>query len=140
MDILERAREYVVMTKPRVLLPELEDPRVAQAAKELERLGCKIIVPDMTKPADDFIHPFLAQKPSLSVQVAQEYALEPTHRAAAMLAMGEGDLMVSGAVSETATVLRAGLRAVGLSKNALLVCSSFLIVFPEGRQFLFPGV
>jgi len=34
-------------------------------------------------------------------------------------------------------VLRAGLRAVGLQADAPLICSSFLMDFPDERQFLF---
>ena len=136
MTLIERAQKQVQSTRPRILLSELADDRVAAAAKDLERMGCHIVEPDMSLSASHFVQPFLDRKPSLSRERAEEYAADPTYRAAAMLALGQADMLVAGAITETATVLRAGLRAIGLSQDAPLICSSFLMFFPDGRQFL----
>lgn len=137
MTILDRAQIHAAATNPKVLLPELDDARVAEAARELENLGFQILEPDMSADPEALVQPFLDRKPGLEREKALTYLEEPTHRAAAMLALGQADLLVSGAATETATVLRAGLRAVGLSSDAPLICSSFLMSFPDGRQLLF---
>ena len=137
MTLIDRAKAYAFQTRPRVLLPELSDARVSLAAEELEDLGFRILQPDRVADPEALVQPFLDRKPGLNPKRALTYLEEPTHRAAARLALGQADLLVSGAVTETATVLRAGLRAVGLSSDAPLICSSFLMLFPDGRQLLF---
>ena len=137
MTLIDRAKSYAAAAKPRLLLPELDDSRVAQAAEQLRAYGFEILAPDMGAQPQAFHQPFLDRKPGLASQKLDEYVMEPTHRAAAMLAMDQADLLIAGAVTETATVLRAGLRAVGLAAAAPLICSSFLMSFPDGRQLLF---
>ena len=137
MTLLDRAHAHCQKTSPQILLPELHDRRVQAAAKTLEAVGCRILAPDMAADPEPLIDPFLQRKPSLTRDKAREYLDEPTHRAAAMLALGQGDLLISGAATQTATVLRAGLRAVGLAPEAPLICSSFLMSFPDGKKFLF---
>ena len=138
MDLFERARAHVEKTQPRIVLPEQGDARVAAAAQQLERLGCTVLpAPALGDRDADLAQPFRERKPGIAEAKVADYLRDPTHRAAALLALGEADLLVAGAITETATVLRAGLRAVGLSAEAPLICSSFLLNFPDGRQFLF---
>lgn len=137
MTLIDRAKSHAAEAKPRILLPEMADDRVAKAAAELSSYGFEILEPDMAAGPADLRPPFLDRKPGLTQEKIDEYLAEPTHRAAAMLALGQADLLVSGAVTETATVLRAGLRTVGLAQEAPLICSSFLMSFPGGRQLLF---
>ncbi len=137
MTLIDLAKTHAAQATPRVLLPELSDARVANAADQLADLGFQILEPDMAGDPEALVQPFLDRKPGLATQKALSYLEEPTHRAAAMLSLGQADLLVSGAVTETATVLRAGLRAVGLLADAPLICSSFLMSFPDGRQLLF---
>ena len=131
--ILDRAQALVTEKRPRLILPERGDARVDDAAQQLAALGFELVP---TRQGDDLAEPFLHQKPGLSAEKLASYVAEPTHRAAAMLAMGEADLVVSGAATETATVLRAAFRALGLAAGTALSCSSFLMYFPDGRTYL----
>ncbi len=136
--LFDRAHAHVESTQPRIVLPEQDDARVAAAAQQLECLGCTVLpAPALAARDEELAQPFFERKPGIAEAKVAEYLREPTHRAAALLALGEADLLISGAITETATVLRAGLRAVGLSAEAPLLCSSFLLNFPDGRQFLF---
>ena len=131
--LLDRAKALAAEKQPRLILPERGDDRVDAAADRLASLGFELV--DAREGAD-LAKPFLDQKPSLPSEKLRSYLSEPTHRAAAMLALGEADLVVSGAVTDTATVLRAAFRALGLAQDVPLSCSSFLMHFPDGRSYL----
>lgn len=135
MTLINLAQAHVQKTCPRIIIPEMHDSRVAEAANRLANLGCIIVEPG--DPEEKMREPFRRVKPDLSEDKIDLFLQDPTHRAAALLTLGKGDFLVSGAATETATVLRAGLRAVGLEADAPLICSSFLMSFPSGKQLLF---
>ena len=122
--LLNRAKALAAEKQPRLILPERGEARVDAAADRLADLGFDL--PDV-REGEGLAKPFQDQKPSLPQEKLDTYLAEPTHRAAAMLAMGEADLVVSGAVTDTATVLRAAFRALGLAQDVPLSCSSFLM-------------
>ena len=131
--IFDRAKVLAAAKSPRLILPEMGDGRVDAAAAMLGDLGY-LVVP--LRQGADLGQAFLAQKPALGAEKVEAYLQDPTHRAAAMLALGEADLVVSGAVTDTATVLRAAFRALGLAAGVPLSCSSFLMNFPDSRTYL----
>lgn len=131
--IYDRAKTLIAAKTPRLILPEMGDARVDAAAQTLAELGYKIVP---VRTGEDLGEAFRTQKPSLASEKVTSYLEDPTHRAAAMLALNEADLVVSGAVTDTATVLRAAFRALGLAEGAALSCSSFLMHFPDGRTYL----
>ena len=114
-------------------MPERGDERVDAAAATLSNLGYTLVD---ARDGKDLSEAFLQQKPALTAEKIVTYLADPTHRAAAMLTLGEADLVVSGAVTNTATVLRAAFRALGLAPGVPLSCSSFLMHFPDGRTYL----
>ena len=67
---------------------------------------------------------------------ALDLAQDPLRFAAGLVALGEADGCVAGAVQPTAAVIRAALWAIGTPGNGLL-SSAFYIVLPDGRVLTF---
>jgi phosphate acetyltransferase len=111
----------------RVVLPEGEDPRIHEAADRL-RKG-KIAEPLILTEATLDQHP-------LRKKVEAYLATRPTKReappvlnfAAALVAMGDAEACVAGAVHPTADVIRAALRGIGTAPGTSVVSSSFYMV------------
>ena len=108
MSFVESLRSRAAALKRRVVFPESGDGRVLAAAKEMERIGMATVA-------------LIAEK---------ELALE---RANQMVASGEADACVAGAVYTTAEVLRSALRTVGLAAGVRIASSAFYMV-PRSDQ------
>lgn len=131
----------------RVLLPELHDPRVIEAAKILlaENLAVPVFESAPAEPIDAAVilnqapasgeikqkihrclESALAKKGADAISTAKE---DPLYRAAAALQLGLSDVAISGSVATTGDVLRAGLKVIGLASDANIVSSYFLMEF-----------
>ncbi len=104
MTFVEQIRERASALKRRIVFPESQDERVLSAAREIERTGMAI---------------------PLFVPAETTSALEYAHR---MVAGGEADACVAGAVYMTADVLRSALRNVGLAPGVKVVSSAFYMI------------
>ena len=62
---------------------------------------------------------------------------KPLIQAAAMVATGEADAMVAGANSPSKRVIEAASLAIGLKDGVNVPSSFFLMLFPDGREFIF---
>lgn len=102
--ILEKLRAQAAARPRRVLFPEPRDPRVQDAARALAER--KLALPQLLEPAGDD---------------------DALMRAAAMLKAGAVDAVVSGSIATTASVLRAGIKGVGLAPGVKLVSSLMLM-------------
>jgi phosphate acetyltransferase len=128
VTFVERIRQMAADLKCRIAFPESDDERILAAAGEIERtgMGQAILVTDNAR---------LAENPSRSrfhsVHAADESALEFAHR---MVARGEADVCVAGAVYTTADVLRSALRNVGLAPGVRVASSAFYMILPPGGQ------
>jgi phosphate acetyltransferase len=129
--ILDRLREQAAARPRRVLLPEAQDPRVLEAARLLE--AGKLAIPVLMTAADlkayegridDTLALVLAKQGVAAVEQARA---DPLQRAAVLLRLGAVDAAVSGSIATTASVLRCGLRGVGLAPGIKLVSSFFLM-------------
>jgi phosphate acetyltransferase len=144
--LIERARKL----KKTIAFPEGNDPRVVEAAARLAREGVIRPVLIGTNPTGApegvvFIDP--GQSPQLSkyaaiyyerrrakgvTQVeAAEIARRPLYFASLMVAAGDADGSVGGAVNSTAETVRAALHAVGPDPRARLVSSVFLMALQD---------
>jgi phosphate acetyltransferase len=95
-----------------VLLDPLEDPRTERvAAHLLARRGDK----------------------GLTEDEAQRLARDPLYFADSLVALGEADGCVAGAVHTTADVLRAALWSIGAAPGVKTVSSSFYLIVPPFR-------
>lgn len=131
----------------RIVLPEGDDPRVRDAAARLEAegiarpilLGSGGIDP-ATDPRREAVAGVLrARKPGAvrDASHALDLATDPLRFGAGLVALGEADGCVAGAVHPTADVLRAALWAIGPAEGIGLVSSAFYMILPDGRILTF---
>ncbi|HJP60514.1 MAG TPA: phosphate acyltransferase [Gemmatimonadaceae bacterium] len=104
MNFVETIRSRATALKRRVVFPETGDERVLAAAEEIDRTGMAI---------------------PLLVEPDETSALERAHQ---MVAAGEADVCVAGAVYTTADVLRSALKYVGVAPGVRVASSAFYMV------------
>ncbi|MGN6391706.1 MAG: phosphate acyltransferase [Gemmatimonadales bacterium] len=142
-SLLERA----AARRRRVVLCECDDPRVAQAADRLRRDGVAEVIllgGDGVVPARDPRLPRIAQylrdrRPDRIVDGvhALDVAAVPVNFGAALVALGEADAAVAGAVCPTRDTIRAALWAIGTAPGVELVSSAFYMAFPDDTVLTF---
>lgn len=139
-----RAREV----NARIVLAEGPDPRVQEAARILrdEQIARPILLcgPEGLDPAADSRLAQVAEllrirKPDRVTDAihALDLAAEPVRFAAGLVALGQADGAVAGAVYTTAEVIRAALWAIGLTPETALLSSAFYMSFPDDRVLTF---
>lgn len=118
-----------------VVLAEGWDPRVADAARRLKRI-VHVRLLDRPVASGDSVARIAAllcrsaRKPPLSESRAVALATDPVWHAAGLVALGEADAAVAGAVTETGEVVRAALALIGAAPGITTVSSAFYMV-PE---------
>lgn len=157
MSIIDKIRADAALKCPRVVLPECHDLRILEAALEIDRLGIArpILLADQTEldalarehkldlsgiQCEDITQ--LAQSKLLRAQLRSrkwyqslsEAALtnilqEPLALACTMLAAGEVDACVAGAVHSTSEVISRGLRIIGTREDSPLLSCFLLMAF-----------
>jgi phosphate acetyltransferase len=142
-SLLERA----AARRRRIVLCECDDPRVREAAGRLERDAIAEVIRiggDGIVPADDPRLPRIAQflrdrRPDRIVDGvhALDVASVPVNFGAALVALGEADAAVAGAVGPTRDTIRAALWAIGTAPGVDLVSSAFYLVLPDDRVLSF---
>jgi len=135
MSVLENAYAAAKARSVRVVFPEMEDPRVAEAAARLKAEGLCDPLP-LSPPTQAHIEA-LVQARGLKPVIAKRMVSKPLYRAAAMVATGEADAMVAGADVPTRRVIEAASIGIGLSDGVSTPSSFFLMVFPDGREMIF---
>src|ERR1700751_2963731 len=165
MDLLDRLKSKARAYPQRIVLPEGEDERVIRAAVQgtaeryaqitllgravniratADRAGLKLdgiqIVDPLSSPrvnsyADIYFERRHAR--GLRHEEAQEFARKPLYCAALSVTAGDADATVGGAANSTADTVRAALHSIGLSPDARLVSSFFLMVAPERNRRAF---
>ncbi|HYF39511.1 MAG TPA: phosphate acyltransferase [Gemmatimonadales bacterium] len=130
----------------RIVLCEGEDPRVRAAVERLR--AEKVVQPivlggDGLDPAKDKrlgrIAQYLRERRPDRIRDgvhALDVAADPVNFGAALVALGEADGCVAGAVCPTGDVVRAALWAIGTAPGVSLVSSSFYMVVPGGDTVL----
>src|SRR5262245_17290614 len=147
--LIDRARR----SRRRIAFPEGSDPRVVNAAARLARQGIlqPILIarrPDSPPEGVTFIDP--ENSPAASKYAAIYYerrrakgitqieaaaiARRPLYFASLMVAAGDADGSLGGAVNTTAETVRAALHAVGAKPGVRLVSSVFIMAV-HNRDF-----
>ncbi len=134
MSVLENIFATAKQRRARVVLPEMDDPRVAEAARRLDAEGLCVPVAlgEITEPQVQA----LVRARGMKEALARRMLSRPLYRAAAMVAAGEADAMVAGADSPTRRVIEAASIAIGLADGVATPSSFFLMLFPDGRQMI----
>jgi phosphate acetyltransferase len=142
-ELLKRA----AVRRSRVVLCEGEDPRVRAAAERLRKdgiaepivLGSGSLVP-ANDPRLGRIAKYLRERRPDEIRDgvhALDVAADPANFGAALVALGEAEGAVAGAVLTTREVLRAALWAIGTAPGVRLVSSSFYMVMPSDTVLTF---
>ncbi|MWD26622.1 phosphate acetyltransferase [Aquicoccus sp. SCR17] len=118
----------------RVVFPEWDEPRVAEARARLEAEGICTPVP-LSDPSEAQLAA-LVEARGMKEAIARRMLGKPLFRAAAMVAAGEADAMVAGADSPTRRVIEAASIAIGLEEGVETPSSFFLMLFPDGRRMI----
>ncbi|WP_232823129.1 phosphate acetyltransferase [Oceanibium sediminis] len=139
----DRARDL----RARIVLPEVSDPRIREAAARAKADGLGEIVfvgPDAPRgfealdPANEPLGEELAQvlqnlrkhKP-ISDAEARRAVRDPLLFAALMVRAGRAHGTIAGALNPTPNVVRAALRGIGAAPGVRTVSSFFLMILPE---------
>ena len=135
MTVLEVAAKAAKARSARVILPEMDDDRIAEAAKRLVSEGLAEPVA-LAEPSDRLADALVTSR-GMKPAIAKRMLAKPLIRAAAMVAAGDADALVAGAVSPTRRVIEAAGLAIGLADGITAPSSFFLMVFPDGRHMVF---
>lgn len=119
----------------KVVFPEMEDERVAEAARRLASDGICTPLP-LAEVSEAHVAALVAAR-GVKDGIARRMLAKPLYRAAAMVACGEADAMVAGADSPTKRVIEAASIAIGLADGVETPSSFFLMLFPDGREMVF---
>ena len=142
-DLLARARAR----KARIVLCEGDDPRVRAAAERLRKEGIAepiLLGEGGLSPSRDprlgRIAKYLRERRPDEIRDgvhALDVAADPATFGAALVALGEAEGAVAGAVLTTREVLRAALWGIGTAPGIKQVSSSFYMVFPDDLVLTF---
>jgi len=146
--LIARARPL----RKRIVFPEGHDPRVVEAAERLAREGIlqPVLIgqkPGPTLPGVAFIDPAACDRTLAYADLlyerrkdngvthaeAEKVARRPLYFAALMVAAGDADGSLGGAVNTTADTVRAALHAIGPAPGVGRVSSAFIMVL-ENRE------
>jgi phosphate acetyltransferase len=145
-------------TNRRIVLPEGDEPRTVMAAYQCRQRqiaqcillgdpqkirqvalsqgieldeGISIIDPNTVR--DRYVEPMVAlrQHKGLTAQMAEDQLQDNVVLGTMMLAMGEVDGLVSGAMHTTANTVRPAFQLIGTSESAKLVSSIFFMCLPD---------
>lgn len=141
--VLAAARRLTDEAIARVILLGLPD-EVAAAARacDADLSGIAILDPPASNDLDALAAGLASRNPKITGDDARQMITNPLVFAGMMVAIGQADAMVAGAVNETGKVISAGLKTVGLAEGMSRLSSYFLMAVPDfmntgPRDFIF---
>ena len=162
MNLIESCMLAAKARPMRVVFPDAIDERAILAAQQLARQGlarpvllanpfelrryCKrrgivlgdvpVIDPQYSPWLDAYVAHYCAHRPGVLPEEAGAQMRDPLWFGAMMLAQGDSDLCIAGNLAATASVLRAGLRVIGLAEGMKTVSSIMFLISPDGARVL----
>jgi phosphate acetyltransferase len=130
VDILERLFERARRQRRRIVLPEVGDERIREAARRLKDAGLAepiLLLDPETSPRLDAYAELYPGNP----KIAQRAVRKPLIHAGMMVKAGDADAMLAGVAHPTARVIEAGLMTIGLAPGIRTPSSFFLMVLKE---------
>jgi phosphate acetyltransferase len=135
VDILKRLFERARRQRRRIVLPEVGDERIVEAARRLKDAG----LAEPILPLDPEASPRLGAYAKLypgNPKIAQRAVRKPLLHAGMMVRAGDADAMLAGVANPSARIIEAGLMTIGLAPGIRTPSSFFLMVL-EGRVLLY---
>jgi phosphate acetyltransferase len=135
--VLTRIRDRARANLRRIVLPEVGDERVREAARILagEGLAEPILVePDLIAERLDALaerYLDIRRQSDLTEEGARAAVSNPLLFASLMVSLGEAHGCVAGSLATTAATVRAALHGIGPAKGVTSVSGCFLMVFPN---------
>ena len=145
-DFLQRMKDKAKADKKKIVLPEGEDERVREAAREIasEGLadliilgdpdkididGVTVVDPKRGEKHEEYAQKFaeLRAKKGVTIEQAREQLDDATYYATMMVKMGDADGLVSGACHSTANTLRPALQILKTAPGTKLVSAFFIM-------------
>ena len=149
-DFLSRMKETAKSDLKTIVLPEGEDPRTIEAAKQIVAEGIAQLVilgnpDDITVEGVTVIDPAnapkseeyaqelarLRAKKGMTIEQAREQVKDATYYATMMVKMGDADGLVSGACHSTANTLRPALQILKTAPGTKLVSCFMMVCVPD---------
>ena len=129
MDVLEKLFQRARRRPRRIVLPEVGDERIVEAARRLKGEG----LAEPILPLDPQSSPRLAVYAELygNPRIAQRAVRKPLLHAGMMVKAGDADAMLAGVAHPTARVIEAGLMTIGLAEGIRTPSSFFLMILKE---------
>ncbi len=149
MKILQALKDRARAHKQHIVLPEGSDARTLKAAAQIAQEGfARLTVlgrPAEPIPGVTFLDPATSPKldsyarlyferrrhKGVTEEESRKIAARPLYFADLMVAAGEADGSVGGALNTTAETVRAALHCLGLGEGYSIVSSFFLMVHPN---------
>ncbi|MDG2261991.1 MAG: phosphate acyltransferase [Actinomycetota bacterium] len=129
-DILEGWYQRAAANLKRVVLADVGDARVSEAARVLsDRALVFPLLLDGVGPSDAVVD-FASGREKIDLA-------DPFHVGAAMVAVGEADACIAGASRPTSEVIRAAIRCLGVAEGVSTISSSFLFILPDGTSLAY---
>ncbi len=162
MNLIESCMAAAKAHPVRVVFPDAIDERAIRAAQQLARQGwahpillanpfelrryCKqrglvlgdvsVIDPQYSALLESYVQHYCTHRPGVLPEEASAQMRDPLWFGATMLAQGDTDLCIAGNLSATASVLRAGLRVIGLAPAMKTLSSVMFLISPDGGRVL----
>ncbi len=130
MNILEKLFERARREPRRIVLPEVGDERILEAARKLKDEG----LAEPILPLDPETSPRLGAYAELypgNPKIAQRAVRKPLLHAGMMVKAGDADAMLAGVANPSARVIEAGLMTIGLAAGMRTPSSFFLMVLKD---------
>ena len=154
-DLTQGWHARLAGSSPRVVLTDGDDPRTAEAARQLAANspvtpvllsdshrggdGVEVLAPAAARSDPSIADPIEGALASRGIPERKRAALagDPLYIGAAAVRAGLADACVGGSARPTADVIRAGMRIIGLAAGVSTVTSCFLLVMPDARVFAY---
>ncbi len=151
MDILQKLRDRARAHVQHIVLPEGSDARTLEAAARIAREGfarvtvlgqglapipgLTLLDPGASDKLGAYARLYYERRRSKGVteEEARKIASRPLYFADLMVASGDADGSVGGALNTTAETVRAALHCIGLSKDYSILSSFFLMIHPNAQ-------
>jgi phosphate acetyltransferase len=148
MDILQTIKDRARAHLQHIILAEGEDPRMLEAAARITReglarvtllgrvserpAGVSVVEPAGSEKLTSYARLYYERRRAKGIteEEARATAVQPLYFADLMVASGDADGSVGGAVHSSADTVRAALHCLGLEKSWSTVSSFFLMVLP----------